>query len=94
MHVLRYESLIGDFDLTVKSLLEFLGLGWDESVRDHTAMARERPIMTPSAPQVIRPIYNSSVGAWRHYGAQLQPHLPALDRWAVQFGYEASVRVW
>ena len=35
VHTVRYESLIDDFDTTVSECLAFLGLGWEESIRNY-----------------------------------------------------------
>lgn len=83
----RYEDVISDFEGQVRSLLSFLGLGWDERVRDHAATARGRVIRTPSATQVVAPLYASSIGKWRNYRAELAPVLPRLASWVAAFGY-------
>jgi tetratricopeptide (TPR) repeat protein len=84
----RYESLVSDFDVTVRGLLSFLGLTWDDAVRDYEVTARTRQIRTPSASQVIKPLYTSSIGRWRDYEKQLEPVLPVLEPWAKRYGYE------
>jgi tetratricopeptide (TPR) repeat protein len=89
LHVVRYEDLVGSFEATARSLLGFLGLEWDERVRQHTATARRRTIGTPSAAQVVLPIYASARGKWRNYREFLEPHLPALEPWVRAYGYDA-----
>jgi tetratricopeptide (TPR) repeat protein len=89
IHDIRYEDLVADFDRTVSSALEFLGLAWDEAVANHVETARRRAVRTPSAANVAEPIYTTAVGRWRRYESQLQPHLPALTRWARIYGYPA-----
>jgi tetratricopeptide (TPR) repeat protein len=90
VHVLRYESLIDDFDAEVRALLEFLELDWQDSVRDYANTAKNRTIGTPSASQVVRPIYRSARGKWRNYRQFLEPHLPRLEPWVRAFGYAPS----
>jgi tetratricopeptide (TPR) repeat protein len=90
VHDVRYESVIADFDGTVRSLLSFLGLGWDDAVRGYAETAKGRTIATPSASQVVRPLYTSSIGKWRNYRRFLEPVLPVLAPWVAAFGYEAS----
>lgn len=90
VHEVRYEAVVGDFDATVGSLLSFLGLGWDDAVRDYAETAKRRVIATPSASQVVRPLYTSSLGKWRNYRRFLEPVLPTLEPWVAAFGYEAS----
>src|SRR6185369_6710585 len=76
LHVLKYESLIHDFDSEVAALLAFLGLDWHDSVRDYATTAKTRTIGTPSAAQVVQPIYRSAQGKWQKYRRFLAPHLP------------------
>jgi len=90
LHVLRYEDVVRDFRGSIGGLLEFLGLPWTEEVMKYTDTASRRNIRTPSAAQVIQPLYRSSLGQWRHYATQLQPVLPILDPWVRAFGYETA----
>jgi len=88
VHPVKYEGIVGDFETTVRELLAFLGLGWDEGVRAYAATARRRTIGTPSAAQVVRPLYGSARGKWRHYAQHLGPCMPLLAPWVEAFGYE------
>jgi hypothetical protein len=90
LHEARYESVVTDFESAVRALLEFLGLAWHEGVRDYAATAKQRPIATPSAIQVVQPIYASAQGKWRNYRRFLEPVLPTLEPWVRAFGYEPS----
>jgi tetratricopeptide (TPR) repeat protein len=90
VHEARYESVVTDFDGTVKSLLAFLGLPWDDAVRGYAETAKRRVIATPSAAQVVRPLYTTSQGKWRNYRRFLEPVLPVLEPWVAAFGYDAS----
>lgn len=90
VHELKYEALILDFEPTVRSLLVFVGVEWNDAVRDYAETAKKRAIGTPSAAQVVKPIYGSARGKWRNYKGFLEPHLPALERWVEAFGYEPS----
>jgi len=87
MHQIRYEDVVAQFEAQIRELLAFLGLPWDEAVRNHADTARRRVINTPSATQVVQPLYSSSVGKWRHYEAQLAPVLGTLQPWVAAFGY-------
>jgi len=90
VHVIKYEDVIGEFETTMRGVLGFLGLAWDENVRRYADTARARTINTPSATQVVRPLYGSSRGKWRHYAAHLEPYLPTLIPWARHFDYEIN----
>jgi hypothetical protein len=90
VHEVRYEGVVGAFDETVGALLSFLGLGWDDAVRNYAETAKRRTIATPSSAQVVQPIYASAKGKWRNYRRFLEPVLPVLEPWVAAFGYEAS----
>lgn len=88
VHVLRYESLVGDFEAEVRALLAFLDLPWNDRVLDFATHARERgDINTPSYHQVTRRIYTDARERWRRYAQPLTPVLPVLAPWAEYFGY-------
>jgi hypothetical protein len=90
VHEVRYEAVIADFDTSVGGLLSFLGLPWDDGVRGYAETAKRRVIATPSASQVVQPLYTSSRGKWLNYRRFLEPVLPVLEPWVAAFGYEAS----
>ena len=65
----QYEEVVGDFEAQVRRLLDFCGLPWqDACLRFYES---ERPVRTPSAEQVRQPIYDRSIGHWKHYEHQL-----------------------
>ena len=75
-HEVEYEALVGDLEGEARRLLEFCGEAWDEScARPHET---DRPIRTASLNQVRQPVYATSIGRWKRYGAQLGPLLAAL----------------
>jgi tetratricopeptide (TPR) repeat protein len=86
----RYEALISEFEPVVRDLLAFLDLAWDEAVRGYAETAKKRAIGTPSAAQVVRPLYDTARGKWRNYRKFLEPYLPRLEPWVQAFGYEPS----
>lgn len=86
-HTIRYEDLVTDFKKTLKPLLKFLGLKWEDGLLNFQATAKRRHIKTPSAEQVIEPIYQFSIGKWRNYADDLYPCWGGLDRWVNEFGY-------
>ena len=86
-HVVRYESLIDDFEKTAREACNFLGLEWNDQLTDFAAKARTRGISTPSAAQVARGLNREGQGAWRRYREQMAPVLPLLDPWVERFGY-------
>jgi tetratricopeptide (TPR) repeat protein len=88
-HVVRYESLVDDFEGTARAACDFLGLEWDPGLFDFAAKARTRGISTPSASQIARGLNREGQGVWRRYTEQMAPVLPILDPWVRRFGYDA-----
>lgn len=85
--VVRHESLVEDFDATVREVCDFLGLPWTDAMRDFAGKGRDRAVATPSGVQLARGLSAEGVGAWRRYRAQLEPVLPTLTPWIAKFGY-------
>jgi tetratricopeptide (TPR) repeat protein len=74
---IQYEDLVADQETQTRRLLEFLDLPWDDACLNF--YKNERVIPTASYDQVRQPIYNKSVGRWKHYEIYLQPLLKALE---------------
>ena len=71
-----YEVLVTDQEHTTRGLLYDCALPWEEScLKFHQ---NESPTLTASAAQVRKPLYNSSVGLWRHYRQELRPLVERL----------------
>ena len=87
-HAVRYEEVVTKFDGTIEKLLTFLDLKFDDNVRNYPETAKSRPIGTPSASQVVQPLYVSAIGKWRNYRRELEPHLAKLGPWVAAYGYE------
>ena len=77
IHAVDYEQVIEDPEGQVRQLLAFVGLDWDEACLDFHRS--RRVIRTASYEQVRQPIYNSSIGRWRHYEPWLAPLAAALE---------------
>ncbi len=72
----QYEAFVADPDASVRRLLEFLGLPFDETcLRFHESRRR---MDTASMGQVRRPLFDTSVGRWRNYEAPLAPALQII----------------
>jgi len=73
----QYEEVVADFEAQVRRLLDFCGLPFEEAcLRFYES---ERPVRTPSAEQVRQPIYDRSVGHWRHYEKYLGELIDVLE---------------
>lgn len=88
---MRYEDLITNLEDEARSLLDFLGVGWDDAVLGHTRHARERALInTPSYHQVTQPIYQHARYRWKRYQSAFAPILPTLQPFIQQFGYSEA----
>lgn len=85
---IRYEDLITNFEPETRTLLEFLGVGWSDTVLEHTHHAQQRGIInTPSYHQVIQPIYQHAKYRWKRYEKEFAPVMKVLQPFIEQFGY-------
>jgi len=66
-----YEELVRDQDAWTKRMLELSGLEWDD--RCSQFWKSGRTVMTLSYDQVSRPMYDTSIGRWKHYEQHLAP---------------------
>jgi len=87
-HEVKYENLIENFEPTVRSILNFLELSWDDSVLNYLITAKKRDrIATPSYYQVTKPIYSYAIGRWQRYKKQTSNIYPILEEWIKKFNY-------
>ena len=73
-----YENLVMDFDPTARRIVSFCGLEWQDRCLDFHL--NERVITTMSKAQVRRPLYTSSIDAWKEFAEQLEPLAAALTQ--------------
>ncbi|WP_420430576.1 sulfotransferase [Hyphobacterium sp.] len=85
---IRYEDCVADLEAEARRLVRFLDLDWSDDVMAYREQAKTRAISTPSASQVVQPIYESAAGRWRHYDFALAAVRPILDPWAQRWGYD------
>jgi hypothetical protein len=87
LHQVRYEDVVADLEGASRQLCAFLGVPFEGAMLNYRETALRRDIATPSARQVIEPLYNRSIGRWRRYEEELKPVLPVLAPWAERYGY-------
>jgi tetratricopeptide (TPR) repeat protein len=89
VHEVCYEDLVNDMESEARRLLDFLGLGWEDSVLEYTQRAeRQEHINTVSYDQVTEKIYTRGRYRWHRYREHLAPILPRLRPFIEKFGYE------
>ena len=72
----QYETLVGDFENEARKLIDFLDLDWEPACLEF--YKTERAVRTASTWQVRQPLYDTSVGRWRHYEKHLAPLCAAI----------------
>jgi len=73
---IQYEEVVADLEGQSRRLIEFLGLPWDPACLEF--YRAETTVATSSVWEVRQPIYQRSVGRWRHYKKHLGPLFKAL----------------
>lgn len=92
-HILRYESLVENFEEEVRRTLDFIGAGWDDSVLSYNEAAKANPrAMTPSFGQITKEIYTDACYRWERYREQMAPVLGTLAPYVEKAGYEPIIR--
>ena len=85
---IKYENLIENLEDTIKPLLNFLNLEWDNSMLEFNQTALKRTkINTPSYNQVIKKVYKESSGRWERYEEEMTAVYPILKKWIKEFHY-------
>ena len=85
---IKYENIVENLELTVRSVLNFLELPWDNSVLEYLKTAKKRDrIVTPSYTQVIKPIYSHASGRWKRYIKKTSNVYSILEPWIKKFNY-------
>jgi tetratricopeptide (TPR) repeat protein len=76
IHRVIYENMIDDTEAEIRRLLSFCGLHFESACLRF--YENDRPVRTPSAQQVRKPIYRDGVEHWRRYEQWLEPLKLAL----------------
>jgi len=90
VHQVRYEDVVADLETQARALTDFLGVPFEDAMLNYRETALKRDIATPSARQVIQPLYTRSISRWRRYAEDMAPALPLLNQWAARFGYDVA----
>jgi hypothetical protein len=84
----RYEEMVDDLPGVARSVLGFLGLGYEEGVLKFYEHAQMKRVHSPSHADVRKPLYRTAVGRWRNYQKYLEPYMPRLEPFLKAFNYE------
>lgn len=87
----RYDQLVDRFDDTVSTVLDFVGVSWNEGVRDFAEGSETRSALTPSYQKIRRGLSIGVQSAWRRYDFLFEgKEVTALRKWVEFFGYETK----
>jgi Tfp pilus assembly protein PilF len=84
--VLRYETLVADQAAQTRKLLDYLGLPFEPACLKFHENRRYAP--TPSYAQVTEKLNDRSIGRYKHYLQQLEPHVARLRKMMAAYRYE------
>lgn len=84
----RYEDTVADSSQESKRLFEWMGLRAEDCPKNYREHLLKRGVNSPTYEAVNKPIYKSSMGRWKNYQKQLEPHLPILQSCLEKFGYD------
>jgi len=85
---IRYEDIVAQQEAMVAGMLDFVGEGFDPACL--TFHSNSRYARTASYAQVTEPLYDHSVGRWRHYRKHLDPVIPILAPAMERLGYSLA----
>jgi Tfp pilus assembly protein PilF len=86
----RYEDMIADFDASVRAVCDFVGVEWNEAMRDFVSAAGVIAPRNQNAELIRRGLYSGGIDQWRCFRPQLEPVIPILAPWIARFGYPAA----
>lgn len=87
---IRYEDIVGDFSNTTRSLIEFLGLEWSDSVLSFHEQAGKRNVRTPSYSEISKPVSDRAIGRWGNYSDFVGDSQQSLSPFIAEFGYDKN----
>ncbi len=77
VHEIEYEALVTSPENTIKQLLSFCNVTWNESCLNFYRL--ERAVSTASAHQINQPMYKKSVNRWKNYRNEIKPLIDILE---------------
>jgi tetratricopeptide (TPR) repeat protein len=82
---IRYEDIVSDQEQSIRAMLGFVGEKFNKACL--TFHENRRYARTASYAQVAEPLYDRSVGRWKHYRSYLEPVIPTLQPVIERLGY-------
>ena len=72
-----YEDTVNNLEPQARKLIEYVDLQWDDACLE--PHKQKRAVLTASKQQVTKPVYKTSVKAWKKYEKQLAPLIDELQ---------------
>ncbi len=82
---IRYEDIVADQEQSIRAMLTFVGEKFNKACV--TFHENRRYARTASYAQVAEPLYDRSVGRWKHYRKYLEPVIRILQPVIERLGY-------
>lgn len=83
-----YDELVTDFEPTVRRVIDFLGLDWDDSVLHFAEHSKKRAVRTPSYANVRKGLSLGVQSSYQNYLFLFDGYCRSkLDPWVEFFGY-------
>ena len=82
----RHEQVVENFEQTIRSLLDFIGLEWQSALTQFSNNLPADP-RTPSDVQLWRGLNADGLAQWRRYNMQMMPVMDTLVPRVRRFGY-------
>jgi hypothetical protein len=82
---IRYEDIVADQEQSIRAMLTFVGEKFNKACV--TFHENRRYARTASYAQVAEPLYDRSVGRWKHYRKYLEPVIGILQPVIERLGY-------
>ncbi|NVK18312.1 MAG: sulfotransferase [Methylocystaceae bacterium] len=83
----RYEDLIDEFEQTIKQVIDYLGLSFEEGIYEYRKLTQQRDVNTPSYREVINPLNKDAIKRYKNYPDQIDQISPYIQKWVAKFGY-------
>jgi tetratricopeptide (TPR) repeat protein len=83
----RYEEMVDDLPAVARSVLGFLGVGFEANVLKFYEHARTKRVNSPSCAEVRKPLYRTAVGRWWNYEKYLEPYMSGLKPFLKELNY-------
>jgi hypothetical protein len=83
----RYEKMVDDLPSVARSVLAFLGVGFEDNVLKFYEHAQTKRVNSPSSAEVKKPVYRTAIGRWRNYAKYLEPYMSGLEPFLKELDY-------